>query len=70
MEEKIQLYIYFGIPTATWFGQNTKGGYEEIARILGEAAGKEVETQYHIPYNISKATPPIKFMIVQNINCL
>ncbi len=57
----------FGISMATWFGQNTKGGYEEIARILGEAAGKEVETQYHIPYNISKATSNKIYDLYQNI---
>ncbi len=57
----------FGISIATWFGQNTKGGYEEIARILGEAAGKEVQTQYHIPYNISKATSNKIYELYQNI---
>ena len=57
----------FGISMATWFGQNTKGGYEEIARILGEAAGKEVETQYHIPYNISKSTSNKIYDLYQNI---
>jgi hypothetical protein len=57
----------FGISIATWFGQNTKGGYEEIARILGEAAGKEVKTQYHIPYNINKTTSNKIYDLYQNI---
>jgi hypothetical protein len=57
----------FGISIATWFGQNTKGGYEEIARILGEAAGKEVQTQYHIPYNINKSTSNKIYELYQNI---
>ena len=57
----------FGISIATWFGQNSKGGYEEIARILAEAAGKEVITQYHIPFNISKDTSNKIYEIYQNI---
>jgi hypothetical protein len=57
----------FGISIATWFGQNTKGGYEEIARILGEAAGKEVKTQYHIPHNINKTTSNKIYDLYQNI---
>ena len=57
----------FGISITTWFGQNRKGGYEEIARILGEAAGKEVQTQYHIPFNISKDTSSKIYGLYQNI---
>ena len=57
----------FGISITTWFGQNTKGGYEELARILGEAAGKEVHTQYHIPFNISKETSNKIYELYQNI---
>ena len=57
----------FGISIATWLGQNTKGGYEEIARILGEAAGKKVITQYRIPYNISKETSHKIYDLYQNI---
>lgn len=65
---KTNTAIYsFGISIATWFGQNTKGGYEEIARILGEAAGKEVKTQYHIPFNISRETSSKIYELYQQI---
>ena len=57
----------FGISIATWFGQNSKGGYEEIARILGESAGKEVKTQYHIPFNISRDASSEIYQLYQNI---
>ncbi len=46
----------FGISISTWLGQNRKGGYEEIARILAKAAGSSVKVQYEIPYSISKET--------------
>jgi len=46
----------FGISISTWLGQNRKGGYEEIARILAKAAGSNVQVQYEIPYSISKET--------------
>ena len=46
----------FGISIATWLGQNRKGGYEEIARILAQAAGSRVEIQYEIPFSISDET--------------
>jgi type II restriction enzyme len=46
----------FGISISTWLGQNRKGGYEEITRILAEASGSEVHLQYKIPYSISKNT--------------
>lgn len=46
----------FGISISTWLGQNLKGGYEEIARILANALGSEVHLQYKIPYSITKDT--------------
>ena len=46
----------FGISISTWLGQNRKGGYEEIARILSTAAGSEVKVQYEIPFSISEKT--------------
>jgi len=46
----------FAISLATWFGQNSGGGYETITKILAEAAGSEVETQYEIPYSINQKT--------------
>tara|TARA_Y100000591_G_scaffold224154_1_gene195292 strand:+ start:90 stop:881 length:792 start_codon:yes stop_codon:yes gene_type:complete len=65
--EKNTAIYSFGISITTWFGQNRKGGYEELARILGEAAGKEVHTQYHIPFNVSKETSSKIYELYQNI---
>ena len=54
---KTNCAIYsFGISISTWLGQNRKGGYEEIARILAETAGSKVITQYEIPFSITKST--------------
>ena len=54
-EKNTSIYS-FGISIATWLGQNRKGGYEEIARILAEAAGSQVKIQYEIPHSITDQT--------------